>query len=233
MVSGEWWEDEKKLQITKCKLQTNSKLQITMSKITNSMASMQSCIHAFMPYHSCSHLFPSFLSSQLPSFPLYPLAAGGKSKSIRAMVNELNITKQVEITIRNKLAKDRRDVNVYHHSNRSSHIISYNSSITRTIKSLKENDYLHISVVSGPGHLKNCCILDLPSFVDFKFSLTGEEVILVHSGERLLLRIPPGPPVWQLKMIIPKHFSIVDSLNGDYVTIGDADQWPDSLNGEM
>jgi hypothetical protein len=41
-------------------------------------ASMQSCIHAFMPYHSQSPLFPSFLSSQLPSFPLYPLAAGGK-----------------------------------------------------------------------------------------------------------------------------------------------------------
>jgi hypothetical protein len=149
------------------------------------------------------------------------------------MTKEFNTAKQVDITIRNKLTNDRRDVNVYHHSNRSSHIISYNSSITRTIKSLKENDYLHISVVSGPGHLKNCCILDLPSFVDFKFSLTGEEVILVHSGERLLLRITPGPPIWQLKMIIPKHFSIVDSLNGDYVTIGDADQWPDSLNGEM
>jgi hypothetical protein len=39
------------------------------------MISMQSCNHAFMPYHSNSPLFPSFLSSQLPSFPLYPLVA--------------------------------------------------------------------------------------------------------------------------------------------------------------
>jgi hypothetical protein len=149
------------------------------------------------------------------------------------MSKEINTAKQVDITIRNRLTNDKRDVNVYHHFNRSSHIISYNSSITRGIKMLKENDYLHISVVSGPGHLKNYCILDLPSFVDFKFSLTGEEVTLVHSGERMLLRIPPGPPIWQLKMIIPKHSSIIDSLNGDYITIGDADQWPDSLNGEM
>ena len=149
------------------------------------------------------------------------------------MTKELNTAKQVDITIQNRLTNDRRDVNVYHHSNKSSHIISYNSSITRGIKSLKENDYLHISVVSGPGHLKNYCILDLPSFVDFKFSLTGEEVTLVHSGERMLVRIPPGPPIWQLKMILPKHSSGIDPLNGDYITIGDADQWPDSLNGEM
>jgi hypothetical protein len=222
MVSGEWWEDEKKLQITKYKLQTNSKLQITMSKITNSMASMQSC-----------HIIPAHLFFPASLFTPRPPEAKEKSPGDEDMTKEFNTAKQVDITIRNKLTNDRRDVNVYHHSNRSSHIISYNSSITRTIKSLKENDYLHISVVSGPGHLKNYCILDLPSFVDFKFSLTGEEVILVHSGERVLLRIPPGPPIWQLKMIIPKHFSIVDSLNGDYVTIGDADQWPDSLNGEM
>jgi hypothetical protein len=33
--------------------------------------------HAFPPYHSNSLLFPIFLSSQLPIFPLYPPAAGG------------------------------------------------------------------------------------------------------------------------------------------------------------
>jgi hypothetical protein len=35
--------------------------------------------HPITPNHSPnSHLFPIFLSSQLPIFPLYPLAAGGK-----------------------------------------------------------------------------------------------------------------------------------------------------------
>jgi hypothetical protein len=36
-------------------------------------------IHASMQYHSNSPLFPIFLSSQLPSFPLYALAAGGNN----------------------------------------------------------------------------------------------------------------------------------------------------------
>ncbi|UCH92623.1 MAG: hypothetical protein JSV88_20325 [Candidatus Aminicenantes bacterium] len=149
------------------------------------------------------------------------------------MAKEFNTVGQVDITIRNKLIKEKRDVNVYHHFNRSSHIVSYNSSVTRGIKPVKESDYLHISVVSGPGHLKNYCILDLPSFVDFKFSLTGAEITFIHSGKRMLLRIPPGPPVWQLKMFIPKYSAAIDSLNGDYITIKDADEWPVTLNGEI
>jgi hypothetical protein len=64
--------------ITNYKIQITNKLQITMSKITNPMACGYPCIHAIMPYHSHSLLFPSFLSSQLLIFPLHPLAAGGK-----------------------------------------------------------------------------------------------------------------------------------------------------------
>jgi AraC-like DNA-binding protein len=54
---------ERKLQITKYKLQTNHKLQCPKLQTQ--------CIHAAMQYHPYSPLFPSFLSSQLPSFPLY------------------------------------------------------------------------------------------------------------------------------------------------------------------
>jgi hypothetical protein len=140
--------------------------------------------------------------------------------------------KMFNITVWNKLIKERRDINVYHHSRNSAHIISSNSSVTRGIMSKEADDFLHISVVSGPGYLKNYCILDVPSFLDFKFSLAGE-VILFHMGERTLLKIPPGPPIWQLKMIIPKHSSFIDSLNGNYITIGDADQWPNSLDEDM
>jgi hypothetical protein len=143
------------------------------------------------------------------------------------MKRGFNITKQIDITIRNKLIKEKRDINVYHHTNQSAHIISSNSSIKRGIKTVEENDYLHISVDRGRGHLKADCILDLPSFADFRFSLPGE-VTLVHSGERTLLKIPPGPPLWELKMTIPKRSSAVDSLIEDHITIGDIDEWPDS-----
>jgi hypothetical protein len=131
--------------------------------------------------------------------------------------------KHVGIKIKNKLLKEQRNINVYHHFKRSGHILSYNSSIIRGVRSADENDYLHISVESGPGYLKNYCILDLPSFLDFKLSLTGG-ISLIHSGERLLLKIPPGPPVWQLKMTIPHHLTGNDLLTSDMVIIREADE---------
>ncbi len=136
------------------------------------------------------------------------------------------MTKQVDITVRNKLVTEKRDINVYHHSDRSAHIISCNSSITRGIKPVQEEDFLQISIVSGPGHLKNDCVLDLPSFMDFRF-WAAKEVTLIHSGERTLLKIPPGPPIWEIKMTIPKRFYSMDSPNGNHVIIGDAGEWPD------
>ena len=148
------------------------------------------------------------------------------------MSKEINTAKQVDITIRNRLTKDRRDVNVYHHISRSSHILSCNSSLTRSIRTVEEDDYLHISVVAGPGHLKDNCVLELPSFLDFRFSLVGE-LILIHSGERTLLKIPPGPPTWEIKMIIPGRLSMRSSLNDNSITISDDGEWPgDKLNGK-
>jgi len=70
------WEDEK---ITNYKIQITNKFQITMSKITNNccLVSVVCCIEIFIYTlfsvlsHLSSHLL-NFLSSQLPSFFLYP-----------------------------------------------------------------------------------------------------------------------------------------------------------------
>jgi hypothetical protein len=72
------WEDRKmkKLQNTKYKLQTNSKLQCPKLQ-TITVYSLSSVIIWSVVCHLYSHLL-NFLSSQLPSFLLYPLAAGGK-----------------------------------------------------------------------------------------------------------------------------------------------------------
>lgn len=141
------------------------------------------------------------------------------------MARGFNRLKQVEITVRNKLLKEKRDINVYHHANKSAHIVSCNSAITRGIKPVEEDDYLHISAVSGPGILKDDCVLDLPAFVDFRFSLPGE-VTLIHSGARTLVKIPPGPPLWELKITMPE-WTDGKTLNGDHVTVGDSEEWPE------
>jgi len=127
------------------------------------------------------------------------------------MVNEINVT------IENKLVTEKRDINVYHHSSRSAHMISHNRSITLPLRPYIEEDYLHISIVSGPGHLEKNCVVNLPSWIDFEFS-PGGNVSVVHTGDRTVLKIPPGPPVWQLKMT--RSTSPVDR-SADHVIIGD------------
>ncbi len=126
--------------------------------------------------------------------------------------------KEVKITIENKLVIEKREINVYHHSTRSAHMISHNNSLTISLRPIVEDDYLHISVVSGPGHLKNKGVVILPSWADFEFSSEGN-VIVAHSADRIVVKIPPGPPVWQLKMT----WSTSSSSNhpSAKVTVGD------------
>jgi hypothetical protein len=112
------------------------------------------------------------------------------------------LTKEINITIENKLVMERRDMNVYHHSTRSAHMISFDSSITLPLQPALEDDYLHISIVSGPGNLENSSVVNLPARFNFKISYGGD-VTVTHSDGRTLLKFPPGPPIWQLKITWP------------------------------
>jgi hypothetical protein len=127
------------------------------------------------------------------------------------------MAKEINITVENKLVMEKRDMNVYHHSTRSAHMISHNSIITLPLRPVIEDDYLHVSIVSGPGHLENNSVVSLPSWMDFEFS-PGGNVTVIHSGDRTILKIPPGPPVWQLKMT---RSSSISDQPPDRVTIGD------------
>jgi len=128
------------------------------------------------------------------------------------------MAKEINITIENKLVMEKRDMNVYHHATRSAHLISHDSSITLPLKSGIEDDYLHISIVSGPGRLEGNCVVNLPSWVDFELSSAGDATV-AHLGERTLLKIAPGPAIWQLRMKRSLS-SIIDQPSG-LVTIGD------------
>ena len=128
------------------------------------------------------------------------------------------MAKEINITIENKLLIEKRDMNVYHHSTRSAHMISHNNSITLPLRPVIEDDYLHISIVSGPGRLEGYCVVNMPSWIDFELAYAGDANI-AHSGERTLLKIPPGLPVWQLK--ITRSLSSRINKSSARVTIGD------------
>lgn len=136
---------------------------------------------------------------------------------------------EIEITVENKLITEKRDLNVYHHSTRSAHIISHNSSIALPLGTNGEKDYLHISVVKGPGYLEKNCLINLPSWADFDFtskeSVTAISITHSHDpdGARTVLKIPPGPPAWELR--ITRSTSLAPNgqftKKRDYVIIGD------------
>ena len=104
-----------------------------------------------------------------------------------------------KITIENHLVIEKRSMNVYHHASRSAHMISYNSSVTLPLESVHKNDYLYISIVSGPGFMEKQSIVKLPSWLDFEFLSEGK-LVVQHSEDRTVLKIPPGLPGWQLKL---------------------------------
>jgi hypothetical protein len=126
--------------------------------------------------------------------------------------------KEIKIIIENKLRIEKRDMNVYHHASKSAHMISYDCSITLPLNSVIDGDYLHISIVSGPGRLESSCVINLPSWIDFELTSAGNAIV-THSGNRTLLRIPPGLPIWQLKMTWSLDSIINHSL--DRVIVGD------------
>ncbi len=133
------------------------------------------------------------------------------------------MTKELYITVENKLVNEKRDIHVYHHSTRSAHIISYDNSIPLPLKFIEEDDYLHISIVSGPGPLKGDYRINLPSWIDFEFSLEGKLTFThSHSNHGTLLKLFPGPPSWEINITrsansnpfigqTPAHFTISDT----------------------
>ena len=108
------------------------------------------------------------------------------------------MAKEIIIKIENSLVLEKRAINVYHYFTRSVHLISHDSSTTIPLMSVLEDDYLHISIVSGPGPMRNKCIVNLPALIDFEFS-PGGDIAVRHSDNRTIVEIPPGP-TWQLKI---------------------------------
>lgn len=127
----------------------------------------------------------------------------------------------IKLTVHNKLSKEKRDINIYHHSNRSAHIISYNSFLTRPLNIMDKEDFLHVSAVSGPGQLQNPCIMDLPSWMDYEYSSSGDFSI-AHSGNRTFLKIPPGFPRWELKVKLPGNPAAKDINNTEFIQVTDS-----------
>lgn len=126
--------------------------------------------------------------------------------------------KEIEITVENKLVMEERDMNVYHHATKSAYIVSCGNSVTVPLRTELENDYLHVSLISGPGYLDCNSMVSLPSWAKFEFS-SMRDVTVSHSDGKMLVKIPPGLPLWELRLTRP-HSPLIKQLRGS-VVIGD------------
>lgn len=124
----------------------------------------------------------------------------------------------INITIRNRFIFEKRDLNVYHHYEKKAHFIGSSGVVTAALASAQDGDYLHISVVSGPGNLKYRNLINLPSWTDFEF-YCEKTVIVSHIRDRIIVKIPEGAPPWQLRLTRSPCASPL--RNSDFVTIGD------------
>lgn len=109
----------------------------------------------------------------------------------------------LEFIVRNKLVRDKRDISVYHSFGSSAHIISCGSAVSVPLSTVEQDDYLHFSLVRGPGIFWQGCVISLPAWVDFRLGPAGS-VTVTHSANRTHLELAPGPPTWELRITRPK-----------------------------
>jgi hypothetical protein len=127
---------------------------------------------------------------------------------------------EISISVENKLITEERDIYVYRHLTKETHIISHGNSSSFDLGTTEEMDYLSISTVAGPGDLIFGCLINLPLWVDFQLNTEGK-VTLTHSGSRVSVRVPPGTPTWQLKITLPTGCSITPQPGHDFIIVGD------------
>ncbi len=127
------------------------------------------------------------------------------------------MAKHLDITIENKLLAEERDMNIYHRSTRGAHIVSFDRAVTLALGLAPSGDYVHLSPVMGPGHLQGECIVSMPRCIDFELSAAGDATVS-HAGDRIILKIPPGPPKWQIKMTQSRTFP--GKQSSDRVIVG-------------
>ncbi len=126
--------------------------------------------------------------------------------------------KEMIINVKNNLLMEMRYLNVYR-STRSAHILSYDSSQALPLGTDGSGDYINISSHSGPGYcVWSDCLVNIPAWANFEFLSEGK-VTLIHEGERTMIKIPAGPPTWQLRLIRPTGIELTNTQ--DYVVVTD------------
>lgn len=106
-----------------------------------------------------------------------------------------------DIIFENNLVAENRNINVYHGDSRGTHFLGLGGSVKVPLRTVKEKDFINLSVAVGPGYMERRNVIDLPSWLNYEFLSEGK-FAAVHSENRTLLKIPAGFPEWKLKLTL-------------------------------
>jgi hypothetical protein len=147
-----------------------------------------------------------------------------KKDKMLSNVQEGNMFRRLEMTlsieVENDFKRGRRGIIVHNSSQNQDWIVPWKKNGQEDTKQefdfpTGKDDYLVIAVTPGGGDLKGCKA-DLPAALPFIFIPGGMEkmkILTSSDGERTTLRIPQGPPTWQLKIRNP--LKAADMQRGD------------------
>jgi hypothetical protein len=121
------------------------------------------------------------------------------------------------IEIQNKLVNQKKSIDVYHHVTGITDTISYNHSITLPIKtfiSKQKPDFIQITIKKEPGDSIEEIAVNLPSWAKYEFSPNNNiDITIIYLENRTLLKIPPCPPTWKLKIYRPDNSTFQSNDN--------------------
>jgi len=107
------------------------------------------------------------------------------------------------IKVTNNFKEGHRRIIVHNNSNGEDCIIPWNNGNNqKEFEVPRPGNFLLLTITPGPGNMGRCKI-DLPDNSNFNFNFipAGIENVTVASSNSTALRIPPGPPVWKLRIV--------------------------------
>lgn len=132
----------------------------------------------------------------------------------------------VQISVCNKLFRERKDVHVYHHFTRGTHIISQGHSVEFPLLGKDQGDYFHIGIHRGSSITSGSCRVIIPIPLDLECSSLSD-IIISHfkDGDTIntKLVLPPGSPEWEMTLTwqVKKNNKPSSALQPHYTVVID------------
>lgn len=104
------------------------------------------------------------------------------------------------MVILNRMMKSKADLAVYHHADKSAHIVTYSEAIEVSLTDTR-GDYIELSQISGSGPLPEESVIRFPDWLGYRIQVS-KKVEVVHQDGQVVLSLVPGMERWHIKVFL-------------------------------